>query len=243
MPVTAREVVTEAFSLIGVETEGTTLSAYDSAYAFRSLNNMIRRWSTSGLTIPVVVREVFSVTANQSTYTIGPGGDFDTSRPMGLTGASLLLNSSTPAVEVPTGLLTDDAYEAIKIKTLTNIQWTNVYYNQSYASGFGTIFLWPTPTVATNDLVLYRGEQLAVFPDLTTSSYVPPGYEDALSYQLALRLAVPYARPITDELRAQANTNLGDIKRQNAKMSDLRVDPALTEDRRFTYNINTGQPT
>lgn len=242
MPTDAREICTDAFGLIGVATEGAEVSAYDIDVAFRSLVQMGRRWQTQGLTFPFVTREVFDITANQGTYTIGPNGDFDTTRPPSnsITGTALLLNSSSPAVEVPIGLLTDDAYEAIQVKSLTNAQWTNLYYRPTYDTDLGTIILWPIPTTADNDLVLYRTVPVAEFADLSTDVYVPPGYEDALTYQLAIRLAVPYARPVSQELQQQATDYLADIKRSNYRLTDLRVDPALVNDKQFLYNIQTG---
>ena len=46
---------------------------------------MIGSWSLQPLaSIPVIAREVFSLTSDIGVYTIGPGGDFDTSRPPSL---------------------------------------------------------------------------------------------------------------------------------------------------------------
>lgn len=240
MAATFNTIATDAFFLIGAYGPGDELTPADMTFALRSANAMINRWTTLPLTWPVVDRESFTITANVSTYTIGPGGDLDTTRPLYLTGAALLLNASSPPVEIPTALLTDDAYEALQIKTLTNIQWTNVYYNPTYSDELGTIFLWPTPTTATNSLILYRGHQFEGFTMLTASHDLPPGYQDAITYQLALRLAVVYGRTIPDDLRQQAMSYLGDIKRANAKIADLRVDGAITANVRGGYNINTG---
>jgi hypothetical protein len=45
---------------------------------------------------------------------------------------------------------------------------------------------------------------------------------------------------ITPELKGMATDSLALIKRQNYKLSDLEIDPALTHDRRGGYNILTG---
>lgn len=145
-------------------------------------------------------------------------------------------------VEIPRTIITDDAYQAIQIKNLTNAQFTNVYYNPTYP--FGTVFLWPCPNTAQNQLVLYLKNVFGGFTTLTTVYDYPslPGYFEALQYQLCLRLASPYGRQIPDLIQQLARETLGLIKRGNNKLTDLPSDAALlTNDRRGWFNINTGQ--
>ncbi len=306
-----------AFLDIGAISAQGQLTAYMGQDGLRRLNNMVSSWETMPLTFPFISREVFPVVANQNTYTIGPGGDFDTVRPQALTGSGLLLNASpqsytitavsianhtftvagnqtaafpvgmvfavagstgndgsytvqsvtfgiatvitvieavlsstvdgsikvataTNPVEIPRALITDDAYQMLRLKQLSSLLWTDVYYNATYGRGLGTIFLWPTPTTAINDFVLYRADQIAGFSDLTTNYDFPPGYQDALEYNLAIRLAIPYGRMLTPELRQMAGDSLALIKRQNYKLTDLAVDPALTHSHAGWYNIDTG---
>ena len=221
--------------------DGETPSQPEAIDALNRLNAMINGWSISSRLVPFVDREVFDITANDGTYTIGPGGDFNTVRPTTITGAALLLNSSSPPIEIPSAILTNDAYEAIQIKGLTNSQWTCLWYNPTYASGFGQIVLWPVPDTADNDLVLYRGDQIQGFTNLTTARAYPPGYFEAMEYNLAVRLSIPYGRPVTPDIRQMATESLALVKRQNYKLSDLMLDPALTNTPRTGYNILTGQ--
>jgi hypothetical protein len=221
--------------------EGEVPTSAQGQDALRRLNAMISGWSIHALAIPFIQREVFNVTANVGTYTIGPGGDFDTIRPTSLEGAGLLLNSSSPPVEIPRALLTDDAYELIQVKDLTSNQWTSVYYNPTFEDDLATIILWPIPTTAGNDLVLYRKEAVQGFPNLSTPQSFPPGYFEAFEYNLALRLCIPYSKPASGDLRQQAAQAFATIKRQNYKLNDAYLDPGLTMTRRYGYNIQTGQ--
>jgi hypothetical protein len=69
---------------------------------------------------------------------------------------------------------------------------------------------------------------LTQFADLTTTDYTfPPGYAEALRYQLALRLAVEFGRPVSEELLALATATFGIIKRPNARAPLLRVDRGM----------------
>lgn len=217
--------------------EVTTAQGQD---GLRRLNAMISSWSIHRLAIPFIDREVFNVVANQSTYTVGPGGNFDTIRPTQVTGASLLLNSSSPPIEIPNGILTDNMYEALAIKDLTATLWTSVYFNPTYATGLASIFLWPTPTTADNDFVLYRGDQVQGFSNLTTAQDFPPGYFEAFEYNLAKRLAIPYGIAVSPDLARSAAESFATIKRENYKLNDAMLDPAWTHDQRGWYNILTG---
>lgn len=313
----ALTVIRAAFFDIGAISAQGTVTAYMGQDGLRRLNNMISSWANMPLTFPAILREVFPIVANQSTYTIGPGGDFDTVRPQEINGAAILLNASpqgfaitavAPAndtftiagdqttyfgvgvpfvvsgstgndgtytvqssvygtstvisvlesvddptadgsilvataetpVEVPRAIITDDAYQNLRIKTLTNQIFTDVYYNPTYLHGLGMIFLWPTPNTTIHDFVLYRADQIKGFAGLDTNYDFPPGYQDALEYNLAVRLAIPYGKLITPELRQMADDSLALIKRQNYKLSDLAVDPALTNSHMGWYNIQTG---
>jgi hypothetical protein len=318
---TARTITTGALTLIGVYAQGETPSAADAQDALRRLNLMVSSWRTQFGTVVAVERDVFTLTANQQTYTIGLGGAFNVQRPMTINGAGLLLNGLdaaqavtsitrsaytatvtqtshgfsvgdevliaganeldynglqtvtsvptsntytftvqgtpvTPAtgtitaaglsdqpVEIPRTVITDDGYQAIQIKTLTNAQFTNVYYNPTFP--LGTVFLWPCPNTAENQLVLYLQNAFSGFANLTTNYEYPdlPGYAEALEYNLAVRLAAPYGRSIAElpDVVDFARTSLGLIKRANTRLVDLPTDASLLAwNRRGGYNINTG---
>jgi hypothetical protein len=146
-------------------------------------------------------------------------------------------------VEIPRAIYTDSMWQAIQIKDLASGGSgipTGVYYNPTYANGLGAIYMWPVPSSADNDIALYLRKPLAVFPDQTTSVYLPDGSEEALEYNLALRLCGPYSVPVDPDVKAFARTSLGILKRSNYHLLDLTMDPALTGDRRYGYNIQTG---
>lgn len=241
--ITALEIIERAFDDVNVRSQGEQLPPHEVQDAFKRLNNMVGSWATQSLTSAFVARDVFTLTANQATYSIGPGGEFDTPRPVNLEGAGLLLNSSTPPIEIPRSVITDDMFKAIAIKDLASLLFTTVYYNATYDTGLGSITLWPVPTTGDNDLVIYRNWPFGYFATLTTRYNVPPGYEEALEYNLAQRLLTPYARnnqAIINGVIGMARTSLANIKRVNLKPSDLNLDPAVSRNPRYGYNIVTG---
>lgn len=327
MPSTTSDtLVTQALTTLGVTAAGTAPTAAELTDGFTRLNAMLSGWALQSLTINAIAREVFGITADVGIYTIGPGGDFDTSRPTSLNGAAVLLNSGSTAlsvttltssgtvatattsaahglsdgqnvtiagvtptaafanyngtfpvtvtgattftyvfaggtspatgtktalpeqtdtavVEIPRSVITDDAWQAIQLKSLTNVFESYVYYNPTYVGGFGTVTLWPIPTTADNSLVLYRPQQLTAFPSQTATYQIPEAAEEALIYNLARRLLTPNG--ISDESTVSdivdmARTTLATFKRGNVKLTDLANDPALTRNPRTGYNILSG---
>ncbi len=325
MSVTAQDVIDGAADLCNIKQVGESLDAASYVDCRRRLNNFIKILNNQQLVSAFQAREVFALTANQGTYTIGPGGDFDTTRPFELDGAAILQNptitsaiaissisttartftvagdqtgiftsgtefvvsagsnggsytvvssvfgattvitvvetiasstvggatitaftSSNSTIEIPRTIYTDQAWQAIRIKSMTNQLSTGVYFNASYAGDLAAIQLWPIPNVATNALVLYRRNMLATFADLATTSYaVPPGFEEVLEYGLAKRMLTPYAVKDPD-VRSGVEKGwieaITVVKRTNQanQLADMQIDPAWTHDRRGYYNINTG---
>jgi hypothetical protein len=247
MATTASALITGAYDLLGVYAAGETISTADQTDGLRRLNNLVGQWATQNLTIPVTSRTVHALTANKGgttlPYTIGPGGDFTESRPsLGFTGVGLVLGGTSPAVELPRALLTDDQYQAIPIKDMGNPLFTSVYYNATYTAGLGSIYLWPVPDNALHSLVLYRFDQIPVFADWSSTSYIfPPGYEEAIEYNLAVRLAAPNGKPVPPDVATFAARALSNIKKANSRIIELPCDPMFTRDRRGGYNIVTGE--
>ena len=241
IPVNAQTVIRLAFNDIGVTED---LSADMAQDALLRLNQMVNALLTEYESSPFISRETFSTVANQSTYTMGPGGDFNTTRPLEITGSGLLQNPGTSSeVEIPRQVLTDDQYEAITLKRLTGNMWTAVYYNANYANDRATIFLWPTPTTSDSGLAIYRRDNLVEFASLTQTYYLPPGYAEMYHYNLATRLASTSGRmgQVPADIQQCADRSLRAIKRQNTKLNDLVLDPAFTNNPSGLYNILTGQ--
>ncbi len=245
--VVALDLITSAFENLNVFQPGASIPAVDSQGALNRLNRLLGQWAIQSLTIPNVTRDVFALTGGKggpsNPYSIGPGGDLNTDKPPSaayITGVSVLLGGTLPAVEVPRAFYTDDAYNAIAIKDQPSSLFTGLYYNATYTTGFGTVNLWPVPNTNLNSLVLYHESPLVSFADLFTTYTLPLGYDEALIYNLERRLAGPYGRAMPADDLLMANAGLRLIKRNNVGMSDMPNDFARSR-RAGWFNIQTGQ--
>lgn len=144
-------------------------------------------------------------------------------------------------VEIPRDVITNSAYQSLALKNLPNSLFTGVYYNPTFP--FGTIYVWPRVDTDANQLVLYLPNVFTSFADLSTDYDWPsvPGYAEALQYQLALRLSVPYKMPASDELHMLARETFGLIKRANNRLNDVANDAAILSSRRGGYDINSDE--
>src|SRR5689334_6075004 len=106
--------------LIGALASGEALTSNESNDGLRSLNDLIDSWSTESLLIPNKVREVFPLVPGQQSYSMGSGGNFNTSRPLKIENALIQFTSTTPVSELPMKLLNKDEYANIIQKSLAS---------------------------------------------------------------------------------------------------------------------------
>lgn len=247
MTTTGLTVITAAFELLNVFQPSEEIPSPDAQSALGWLNRMLSGWAQQQNTIPSQARVVTPLVSGKggpaNPYTIGVGGDINVVKPanqQSIVGVACLLGASTPPVEIPRGYFTDDGWQAQQIKDLTNSLFTDLYYNPTFTnSGLGTIQLWPVPLDSINSLVLYINQALTQFVTLTTIYQIPDGYEDALVYNLARRIAKPWGATVDADTIQMAKTTLGVIQRSNLHLSDLPNDCVFENPRGF-YNINTG---
>src|SRR6187402_2592676 len=171
MGITAATLIRTSMQDLGVLGAGDAARGEDMTDALRRLQLLIGGWSLDPLTAARAAGEYFPTIPGKQHYSIGPGLDLDTVRPVGqqsIVGAGLVLNSGQPnAVEIPVGLMTYDQYIGIRVKELRSPLFTHVIYAPGATAprepapppgtkpfGVSVITLWPVPTEA-NPLVLY----------------------------------------------------------------------------------------
>lgn len=217
---TGRDLVTQAMKLIGALGQAETPAAADAADALTMANGFIDGLATQRLALPASDRTVFSFITNQSTYSVGPTGDWTMTRPASIDYVNVLGLTATPTFEMNCTALDDQSYAAVVQKSLTAPFPVQYYWNATTPNG--TIFFWPTPTDAVNyQAVLYTPTQLTTFATLDTSATLAPGYYRMLLYNVASECFALFARPEVPRVTAIARDALADVKRLNLEPLDL----------------------
>lgn len=234
----AREIIQDSLEMLRVYAPGETASPVDYARGLTVLNDMMDSWSNESLTTFAWKTQTFTLVPGQYQYTVGTGGDINSTRPLRVSdapGSAYLLDTNL------------NRYLMDVVDQLTwNIQTTAVansdlpdhlFYDPQFP--LGIINVWPTPSVGyTCSFLSYL--QLTDFTTLDNAVSFPPGYKLALTTNLAIALK-PYFQtaeidPITIKRASDSKAN---IKRTNMRTQIAVFDPELVSRGNSTYNIYT----
>ena len=220
---TALELATDSLRLLGVIASGETLGSSEANDALRALNRMLDSWSTKNLMVLGITMEEFTLTIGTNSYTLGSGGDFSTTVPVKI---DALFIKDSDGNELPVELTFDSKrWGAISTKSSRSNYPTLVYVDQNYP--LRNVYVYPTPSEA-NTLIFHNARQLSQLSTLSTSLSLPKGYEDAIIYNLAVRLAPEYGVNVSAEIAKLASETFTDIKRNNIRPVEVGLDAAVT---------------
>jgi hypothetical protein len=233
---TSLDLISSAMRLVGILGVGETPASNESTNALSSLNDMLDTWSNENLLIYDKVLEVFPLVGGQQSYTMGTGGNFNTARPLKIENAFLRTLSGSQTLDLPIEILNQDQWASISVKSLSSTLPTKLISLGSYP--LETILLWPIPSAA-NSLGLWTWKPLSNITLLTTIINLPPGYNKALRYNLALELAPEYGREPSPLVLAEAIASKETLKRMNSKPNLMTIDAAALS-HESTFNYLTG---
>ena len=240
--------LTATMKLIGAIAKNETPDPDEMADAFLRLNSMLDSFQTDRLTIYGVVRTVFPLTNGKQAYTIGKSAlaDFNVPRPIWIQNATVISNTN-PAqpLELPTRLLDDDQWAAVSIKNVQSSLFWYVYYDYAFnvdanGVGLGKVNIWPVLNVSTPQLALYLPTPIAQFASTNDTFILPPGYEEMLRYNLAVRLGIEWSQPVDPRILKIAQESYASVCRANKRLTEMECDPALVGSRRSVFNWLTG---
>jgi hypothetical protein len=223
-------------SLLGV---GQTALDEDIDDVFNLMNGMLAQWSRRRWLIWHLL-DLSVATTSQQSYSIGPGGDFNSLRPDRLEYAYFrqsVANANGP-VDFPLTILQSmEDYAAIALKQLTT--WPNAIFYDA-ALPLGLVYPVPVPNVANSELHILVKDTVNQFATRSTPFALPEEYYEAIWSNLALRVAATFPganiNPFTVGI---AKASLATIRGANAQMPRLRMPTALV--RPPLFNIFSGQ--
>lgn len=221
---TVRDLLKGSLRLIGAISPGETPSAQEQVDALSALNDMLDSWSIEKLMIYGIVREELSLVAGTQSYTIGAGGTFNTTRPIHIERATIENQSANPTVETELDILTTEEWAAITVKDLTADVPRKLYVEKG--ASLDTLYFWPKPSAA-NKFVPYSKKALTTLAVGDTVTF-PPGYAEAIRYNLAVKLAPEYGKELSPLILQGAIDGKALIKKMNIRPFYLGTDEALT---------------
>lgn len=221
--------------LIGSLSSGDVPSASEINDGAMALNQMLDAWNAERVSIFCVQRittdqnnATLMLKANQQAYLVGnsQGGtneDFFLPRPPRIERVSVLYNASqsTP-VELNMDMYDDVQWQAIPNKSTPSLLPQVCWNDKNYPDY--KLYFWPIPNVA-NPVVLYAWQALTEFTVLTAKMAFPPGYPEAIRFNLALRLQPefqgnPNALPMITKLAKESKDRISSF---NAPIKTAQV--------------------
>lgn len=208
---TVLEILKGSLRAIKVLAPGRTPGQSEITDALFGLNAMLRKWATNSLRVYATTRGQYSLAA-ASSYTIGPAGDIAlTERPVEIVSAATIEDDRETPIDV--------------IAHNGSPSRIGLYYRASWPSGVLT----PYPEWDTaKTLVLYMRTVFAEIDDEDADVVFPPGYEDAILYNLAVRLSLEWPQAVlTPEVKEQARLALAEIQSLNLPRTVCELDSAI----------------
>ncbi|TPE53074.1 hypothetical protein [Amaricoccus solimangrovi] len=256
MATSVKSIIDQSLRKLGIVGIGEQASADEHAEALSALRMMLDTWSLEALLVPFTVTERFDLTAGQAFYSMGTGGDWDTSRPTRVEQIRMLSDDDRtrfipqlsanalrdqPTVEegCPTAWVgsQDSLFYLVELNAYPLEPAVLVTSRKPFDAAALDNFDRAYSETAAPEKLSPSGFTMT---GIQTSIDFPPGYLAAIVYNLAVHLAPEYAGLVLDPIiAAQAERAKALIKINNTQPRDLVLDPVLTG-RRRGYDIRTG---
>lgn len=234
---TAGDLISLSLREAGVIGIGQTAGAQDFTDCMRILNGMMSQWQRRRWIVYHLVESV--VQANGAlNYTVGPGGDFSIQRIDSIESAFFRQNVNTEPnnVDYPlTPIRAREDYNKIALKSLASFPQV-FFFDSGYPLGY--LYVWPLPD-SSYELHITTKQALPQFTSLPEEIELPPEYEEALHYNLAVRLKPLYGLPPDPTITQLAKIALNTIKNANAQIMKLQMPDDLIKGSH--YNIYSDQ--
>ena len=253
---TVQQILEHGMKELAVGAAGEPIQPEDMADGLIRFNMLIDSWKAERLMIYKVLRELYTISANVASYTLGPSGVWATpTMPLAIVRAGFV-DTTVPSapIELPVYVYTDEEWARVVQKNITSTIIRGLWYRTDYTTnaqadpaGTGTAFVYPVCTRSAQ-MALYlpvaidevASDETTAF---TTTILVPPGYRKAMVTSMAMELADMFEIDPSPRLVAKWNMAMKIVKRANTKPMTLALPRALTRRGRGGggYNILTNQ--
>jgi hypothetical protein len=237
---TCLDLITDSLQRIGSYAAGETISAADAEQCRLRLNRMIDSWSNESLMCYTILQQSVVLLAGKITYTIGPGGDINSTRPIRVItgpGAAFLKDSNDN--RYPVDVVPRDKWNEIWNLTRVNSNLPDtMFYDPKFP--LGEINVNPSPNGSNITLYWNSYLQLTEFAALTTTVQLPPGYELLIVDNLAVgiwRYFKDDKAQIPADLIRDAMRSMGNVKRSNTRENIAEFDKVMIAQGSAVYNV------
>lgn len=222
---TVLQLITDALSDIGAIAIGEPVPSAEADSALRALVQMVEQWNSEGMMVYNTEINVFNLVVGQSSYTVGTGGNFNIPRPAQVLAA---YNRDVRGIDYPIYVTTNfQEYSEITYKTIQSPLINVLYDNQDVP--LKSLYVFPVPSSTDYTLVLWTTGAIDAGTQLSDTITLPPGYLQALEFNLAVTLSPRYGKAVTQDLGMLAMTTKAQIKRVNTDVGTLAIPDSIPQ--------------
>jgi hypothetical protein len=208
--VTAAQVIVRAMRLLSQIGSGETPSTEEYADGLVALNGLLDALRNESLMCFATRDESLTLAASDTSYSIGDGGDLDTTRPTDIVQAWVTVSG----YDYPVTMISDEAYSAIVDKAADGDYPSKANYRPTMPTG--TLNVWPAPG-AIYAMKLRTKTPLEAFATIADTVSLPPGWEQLLAFNLAVIWAPEFETSPRQEVVDIAIATKAAIKRTNSR--------------------------
>jgi hypothetical protein len=214
--VTGLEYIKAAMRLAQVIGQGETPDADAANDALSLANAMLGGWSIRRLAVFHFQTEELAWAAGQASRTIGAGGQLNTTRPTRIEHA---YHKDAAGLSTPLTPLNAEQYRGIVDKAAVGTP-DGIFLDAAYP--LATLYAFPVSDAAWT-LGLTTWKPFAAMA-LGVDYALPPGYDELIRYQLAIRIADEWNRPIRLSVAKRAEEAMDRIETLNIQVPDVSSD-------------------
>lgn len=215
---TVLDLIKSSLRLIGVVATDEDVSANDAASALVVYNIMLDQWRNEKLMVYSMKNDQFDLGVGTASYEIGPGGTWNTTRPIKIEKATIHYGNLDFELE----LIPFDRYAELVYKSIASTYPTKLWYNPTYP--LGTVTLYPVPNALDLKINIYQRIAAASATTINDTISFPEGYLQALRYNLAVELAPEYGAPASQIVMMQAAKAKSLLKATNQEDTLMECD-------------------
>lgn len=234
MPITGLQVITDAMQLNNALPAGESPTAVEQTDFLRVLNRMLDNWSAQRYVVPVLEAENFPLSAGVSSRTWGSGGQFATTRPIEVIHAHV---RDAAGVDYPVHVKKWEQYQDLALKS-HSARPECAIYRATYP--LGTVYFYPVPE-ASYTLYVDSLKPIGALADVSTTLNLSPEYEEAVVYNLAVRLSPFLNTNLRADVVVTAKRSLDVIKRSRAAEAVVPVAVATELQGSGVWRVESGE--
>jgi len=218
---TVRDLITMSAKEAGILGVGQTLLSENINDGNTLLTRMIAQWQKRRWLVPMLI-DVSAPGNGLISNPIGVGQYYNTPRPDKIQSAYFTLNNNQGGLDVSYELKPVWSYEdytRIALKTLNS--FPSVFFYDG-AFPIGNVYIYPIPSSAYTIHLIVKGS-LGDLSDLDQTITLPDEYQEAIHYNLALRMCSFYGIQPQAATGGFAKVALNTIKNANAQVPTLEL--------------------